>query len=194
MYALFLIFSSNPAVLSGRCWPEWPQVEFIQVSSLYTFCCVHHLQVPLLQCPEGLLIMVIPSVKCNRESPTSCQTHQCLSGLPSSLLVELRPTRQADFDETIKEFSAKLSLVPLPPPGQLHVVRKPRHVSSLAKSTSRVLDSTAVLTGCVFPSLSLSASAPSRWFSHRERTRTGPSWTSTCICLSSSSATRRCCR
>ncbi|XP_075907823.1 DENN domain-containing protein 3 isoform X2 [Nelusetta ayraudi] len=39
----------------------------------------------------------------------------------SCLLVELRPTRQADFDETIKEFSAKLSLVPLPPPGQLHV-------------------------------------------------------------------------
>lgn len=40
-----------------------------------------------------------------------------------SLLVQLRPARQADFEETIKEFSAKLSLVPLPPPGRLHVVR-----------------------------------------------------------------------
>uniref|UniRef100_UPI0037E7A8B3 DENN domain-containing protein 3 n=1 Tax=Semicossyphus pulcher TaxID=241346 RepID=UPI0037E7A8B3 len=39
----------------------------------------------------------------------------------SCLLVQLRPARQADFEETIKEFSAKLSLVPLPPPGQLHV-------------------------------------------------------------------------
>lgn len=80
--------------------------------------------------------MVIAStscVQCNRESfksgRFSCETHKCLSGLPSSLLVELRPTRQADFDETIKEFSAKLSLVPLPPPGQLHVVRKTRHIS-----------------------------------------------------------------
>ncbi|KAG7240953.1 hypothetical protein INR49_026128 [Caranx melampygus] len=35
--------------------------------------------------------------------------------------VQLRTARQADFEETIKEFSAKLSLVPLPPPGQLHV-------------------------------------------------------------------------
>ncbi|XP_028276114.1 DENN domain-containing protein 3 isoform X2 [Parambassis ranga] len=39
----------------------------------------------------------------------------------SCLLVQLRPARQADVEETIKEFSAKLSLVPLPPPGQLHV-------------------------------------------------------------------------
>lgn len=42
---------------------------------------------------------------------------------PVSLLVQLRPARQSDFEEIIKEFSAKLSLVPLPPPGQLHVVR-----------------------------------------------------------------------
>nr|XP_015829089.2 DENN domain-containing protein 3 [Nothobranchius furzeri] len=39
----------------------------------------------------------------------------------SCLLVQLRTARQSDFDEAIKEFSAKLSLVPLPPPGQLHV-------------------------------------------------------------------------
>ncbi|KAF7664096.1 hypothetical protein LDENG_00189140 [Lucifuga dentata] len=39
----------------------------------------------------------------------------------SCLLVQLRLVRQADFEETVKEFSAKLSLVPLPPPGQLHV-------------------------------------------------------------------------
>uniref|UniRef100_A0A672Z9Z8 DENN domain containing 3 n=1 Tax=Sphaeramia orbicularis TaxID=375764 RepID=A0A672Z9Z8_9TELE len=39
----------------------------------------------------------------------------------SCLLVQLRPSRQSDFEETVKEFSAKLSLVPLPPPGQLHV-------------------------------------------------------------------------
>ncbi|KAF3833964.1 hypothetical protein F7725_025168 [Dissostichus mawsoni] len=47
-----------------------------------------------------------------------------------SLLVQLRPARQADFEDTIKEFSAKLSLVPLPPPGQLHVSfsLRPLHV------------------------------------------------------------------
>lgn len=39
----------------------------------------------------------------------------------SCLMVQLRPARQADFVEKIKEFSANLSLVPLPPPGQLHV-------------------------------------------------------------------------
>uniref|UniRef100_A0A667WJF1 DENN domain containing 3 n=1 Tax=Myripristis murdjan TaxID=586833 RepID=A0A667WJF1_9TELE len=39
----------------------------------------------------------------------------------SCLLVQLRPGRLADFEETVKEFSAKLSLVPMPPPGQLHV-------------------------------------------------------------------------
>ncbi|XP_054909978.1 DENN domain-containing protein 3 [Poeciliopsis prolifica] len=39
----------------------------------------------------------------------------------SCLLVQLRTARQADLEETIREFSAKLSLVPLPPPGQLHV-------------------------------------------------------------------------
>uniref|UniRef100_A0A3Q4BRY1 UDENN domain-containing protein n=1 Tax=Mola mola TaxID=94237 RepID=A0A3Q4BRY1_MOLML len=44
----------------------------------------------------------------------------------SCLLVHLRPARHADFEEIIKEFSAKLSLVPLPPPGQLHVVRNLR--------------------------------------------------------------------
>nr|XP_019957482.1 PREDICTED: DENN domain-containing protein 3-like [Paralichthys olivaceus] len=42
---------------------------------------------------------------------------ECLS----CLLVQLRPARQGDIEETVKEFSAKLSLVPLPPPGQLHV-------------------------------------------------------------------------
>lgn len=39
----------------------------------------------------------------------------------SCLLAQLRPARQSDFEEKIKEFSAKLSLVPLPPPGQLNV-------------------------------------------------------------------------
>ncbi|XP_072226278.1 DENN domain-containing protein 3 [Leuresthes tenuis] len=39
----------------------------------------------------------------------------------SCLLVQLRTTRYADIEETIQEFSAKLSLVPIPPPGQLHV-------------------------------------------------------------------------
>uniref|UniRef100_A0A8C9WWH0 DENN domain containing 3 n=1 Tax=Sander lucioperca TaxID=283035 RepID=A0A8C9WWH0_SANLU len=47
--------------------------------------------------------------------------YNALKDCLSCLLVQLRPARQADFEETIKEFSAKLSLVPLPPPGQLHV-------------------------------------------------------------------------
>nr|XP_040044096.1 DENN domain-containing protein 3 isoform X1 [Gasterosteus aculeatus aculeatus]XP_040044097.1 DENN domain-containing protein 3 isoform X1 [Gasterosteus aculeatus aculeatus]XP_040044098.1 DENN domain-containing protein 3 isoform X1 [Gasterosteus aculeatus aculeatus] len=47
--------------------------------------------------------------------------YNALKDCLSCLLVLLRLARQADFEETIKEFSAKLSLVPLPPPGQLHV-------------------------------------------------------------------------
>ncbi|KAG7268756.1 hypothetical protein CRUP_031828 [Coryphaenoides rupestris] len=39
----------------------------------------------------------------------------------SCLLVQLRLGRQSEFEEAVKELSAKLSLVPLPPPGQLHV-------------------------------------------------------------------------
>ncbi|XP_061670799.1 DENN domain-containing protein 3 [Syngnathoides biaculeatus] len=47
--------------------------------------------------------------------------YNALKDCLSCLLVQLRPARQADFAEAMKEFSAKLSLVPLPPPGQLHV-------------------------------------------------------------------------
>ncbi|KAI4817918.1 hypothetical protein KUCAC02_011290 [Chaenocephalus aceratus] len=56
--------------------------------------------------------------------------YNALKDCLSCLLVQLRPARQADFEETIKEFSAKLSLVPLPPPGQLHVSfsLRPLHV------------------------------------------------------------------
>lgn len=54
---------STLSVLSGRCSPKWPQMEFIKVPSLYTLCCVCHLQVPLLQCSERLLVMVIISIK-----------------------------------------------------------------------------------------------------------------------------------
>ncbi|CAB1320484.1 unnamed protein product, partial [Coregonus sp. 'balchen'] len=40
----------------------------------------------------------------------------------SCLLTQLKPSWMGDFEERVKEFSAKLSLVPIPPPGQLHVV------------------------------------------------------------------------
>ncbi|XP_056154239.1 DENN domain-containing protein 3 [Lampris incognitus] len=40
----------------------------------------------------------------------------------SCLLVHLRLGRQSEFEEKVKEFSAKLSLVPIPPPGPLHVL------------------------------------------------------------------------
>ncbi|XP_045077968.1 DENN domain-containing protein 3 isoform X4 [Coregonus clupeaformis] len=40
----------------------------------------------------------------------------------SCLLTQLKPSWMGDFEERVKEFSAKLALVPIPPPGQLHVV------------------------------------------------------------------------
>ncbi|KAL0961931.1 hypothetical protein UPYG_G00333520 [Umbra pygmaea] len=40
----------------------------------------------------------------------------------SCLLTQLKPCWMLDFEERVKEFSAKLALVPIPPPGQLHVV------------------------------------------------------------------------
>lgn len=42
---------------------------------------------------------------------------------PDSFLLQLKTVRMSEFEETVKEFSAKLALVPIPPPGQLHVVR-----------------------------------------------------------------------
>ncbi|XP_074509876.1 DENN domain-containing protein 3-like isoform X2 [Sebastes fasciatus] len=40
----------------------------------------------------------------------------------SCLLIELRTCRLSDMEETVKEFAAKLALVPIPPPGQLHLM------------------------------------------------------------------------
>ncbi|XP_050993217.1 DENN domain-containing protein 3 isoform X2 [Labeo rohita] len=40
----------------------------------------------------------------------------------SSFLVQLKTSRICEFEEQVKEFSAKLALVPIPPPGPLHVV------------------------------------------------------------------------
>ncbi|XP_066571917.1 DENN domain-containing protein 3 isoform X2 [Amia ocellicauda] len=40
----------------------------------------------------------------------------------SCLLVQLKTCRGSDFEERVKEFAAKLALVPTPPPGQLHLV------------------------------------------------------------------------
>lgn len=39
-----------------------------------------------------------------------------------SLSIQLRSCRLSDMEETVKEFVAKLALVPIPPPGQLHLV------------------------------------------------------------------------
>uniref|UniRef100_A0A4W6DXT0 DENN domain containing 3 n=1 Tax=Lates calcarifer TaxID=8187 RepID=A0A4W6DXT0_LATCA len=40
----------------------------------------------------------------------------------SCLLIQLRTCRLSDMEERVKEFAAKLTLVPIPPPGQLHLV------------------------------------------------------------------------
>ncbi|XP_015263165.1 PREDICTED: DENN domain-containing protein 3 [Gekko japonicus] len=40
----------------------------------------------------------------------------------SCLLVQLKPYKDLDVDDYIKEFAAKLSLIPSPPPGPLHLV------------------------------------------------------------------------
>lgn len=63
-----LFFSSSHwffafSVLSGRCCPKRPSVEFIEISSLCSLFCVRHFQVPLLQCPERLSVMVISCFK-----------------------------------------------------------------------------------------------------------------------------------
>ncbi|XP_028820569.1 DENN domain-containing protein 3 isoform X2 [Denticeps clupeoides] len=39
----------------------------------------------------------------------------------SCLLIQLKTCRLMEFEERVNEFSAKLALVPVPPPGQLHV-------------------------------------------------------------------------
>lgn len=46
----------------------------------------------------------------------------CYPFLNCSLLVQLKPYKDLDVDDHIKEFAAKLSLIPSPPPGPLHLV------------------------------------------------------------------------
>ncbi|XP_067282147.1 DENN domain-containing protein 3 isoform X3 [Pseudorasbora parva] len=40
----------------------------------------------------------------------------------SCFLLQLKTSRMSEFEDQVKEFSAKLALVPIPPPGPLHVV------------------------------------------------------------------------
>lgn len=40
----------------------------------------------------------------------------------ASLLIQLKTCRLADVEEVVKEFAAKLAMVPIPPPGLLHLV------------------------------------------------------------------------
>uniref|UniRef100_A0A673B4I4 DENN domain-containing protein 3-like n=1 Tax=Sphaeramia orbicularis TaxID=375764 RepID=A0A673B4I4_9TELE len=40
----------------------------------------------------------------------------------SCFLIQLKTCRLSDLEERVKEFAAKLSLVPIPPPGQLHLM------------------------------------------------------------------------
>ncbi|KAJ8273365.1 hypothetical protein GJAV_G00100790 [Gymnothorax javanicus] len=47
--------------------------------------------------------------------------YKALKDCLSCLLLQLRTCRLADFEERVKEFAARLALVPIPPPGQLHV-------------------------------------------------------------------------
>ncbi|XP_056457584.1 DENN domain-containing protein 3-like isoform X1 [Gadus chalcogrammus] len=49
--------------------------------------------------------------------------YSALKDCMSCLLVQLRTCRLSDMEERVKEFTARLALVPVPPPGQLHVVR-----------------------------------------------------------------------
>ncbi|XP_075067760.1 DENN domain-containing protein 3 [Mixophyes fleayi] len=48
--------------------------------------------------------------------------YNALKDCLSCLLVQLKSCRFAELDERIKEFAAKLSLIPSPPPGPLHLV------------------------------------------------------------------------
>uniref|UniRef100_A0A3Q3F1Q8 DENN domain containing 3 n=1 Tax=Kryptolebias marmoratus TaxID=37003 RepID=A0A3Q3F1Q8_KRYMA len=46
----------------------------------------------------------------------------CVICSTSCLLTQLRTCRLSDMEEKVKEFATKLTLVPVPPPGQLHLV------------------------------------------------------------------------
>uniref|UniRef100_A0A8C5B566 UDENN domain-containing protein n=1 Tax=Gadus morhua TaxID=8049 RepID=A0A8C5B566_GADMO len=48
--------------------------------------------------------------------------YSALKDCMSCLLVQLRTSRLSDMEERVKEFTARLALVPVPPPGPLHVM------------------------------------------------------------------------
>lgn len=62
-----------------------------------------------------------------------------------SLLSHLKHCRTTDFDQRVKEFSAKLALVPIPPPGDLHVVG----LDNILLSTLLLLFLLLLLKNCV---------------------------------------------
>ncbi|KAI4893280.1 hypothetical protein NFI96_019679, partial [Prochilodus magdalenae] len=70
----------------------------------------HAYKQPRLYAPYGVCII--------SKHPYYTALKDCLS----CLLGQVKTCRMADLEERVKEFSAKLALVPIPPPGPLHVM------------------------------------------------------------------------
>ncbi|XP_036411282.1 DENN domain-containing protein 3 isoform X1 [Megalops cyprinoides] len=84
-------------------------VQIYQDSSLYQNGHWSSSKVPRLYATFGICVI--------SKYPYYNALRDCLS----CLLVQLKTCRMADFQERVKEFAAKLALVPIPPPGQFQV-------------------------------------------------------------------------
>ncbi|XP_062278591.1 DENN domain-containing protein 3-like [Scomber scombrus] len=76
----------------------------------------------VMQCywpiPEGTSLFSAYSFCVISKYPYFTALKDCLS----CLLIQLRTCRLSDMEEIVKDFAAKLALVPIPPPGQLHLM------------------------------------------------------------------------
>lgn len=103
---------------------KWPLC--IQTSKVvHSLCNLPHFQIPLLQRSQRLPVLVSTCATTNNALKL---LEWFLENLHTSFvnaprfLVQVKNCRMAEFEDQVREFSAKLALVPIPPPGQLQVV------------------------------------------------------------------------
>ncbi|KAJ7991755.1 hypothetical protein DPEC_G00287170 [Dallia pectoralis] len=83
-----------------------------------------------------------PSMPCRLYAPygicvvSKYPYYNALRDCLSCLMTQLKPCWMVNFEERVKEFSAKLALVPIPPPGRLHVYRLKKDQGQVSRHSS----------------------------------------------------------
>uniref|UniRef100_A0A673B5V5 DENN domain-containing protein 3-like n=1 Tax=Sphaeramia orbicularis TaxID=375764 RepID=A0A673B5V5_9TELE len=87
-----------------------PIMVLHDISTSESYCTYNTLENNVLFSPYSFCVI--------SKYPYFTALRDCLS----CFLIQLKTCRLSDLEERVKEFAAKLSLVPIPPPGQLHLM------------------------------------------------------------------------